>query len=493
MTPGHQADRAVLLQALRSPATYIGCIGSRSKADSLNASEVVTASACVKALALCNTVVCSDGLNKLGEILCTNLRADIGKLCPILHEECDLVEVSRLKLLVGLVVVEVSGCKSDLVSRLVEAVCTVVHSELKNLDKAERTVLASEIALPGNLDLLAPKAGVISCILDRNLVLVRKGVDDKSIGNDRRITHSLGPKLDRKRDKRIRSFIAYTKRHSRVRIVEVAENVESDVGKIVACVLAVLGQDTADRDVVDTMLEELHHHRCDKLVGSGLILFLRLLIEGIHILVEASYAVHPIPEAVEPCKLLSLVKSLGLVDRDAAAVCGDLLISRLILAGALRRKAISLAGIKQAVLCKSFDDYAACRKHGGIAVLLDALVDLFEKSGNAAAQQLLIAGNRMSLISAGPPESGKSRMVCGNTENFGLTLIHIADIAGVKFVTHFVETCAYLVRSVLIYIGIQDPLVELDTVGKMLLHKATGARNSDKKLAVVYHGKSLKP
>ena len=31
MTPGHQADREVLLQALRSQATYIGCIGSRSK------------------------------------------------------------------------------------------------------------------------------------------------------------------------------------------------------------------------------------------------------------------------------------------------------------------------------------------------------------------------------------------------------------------------------------------------------------------------------
>ena len=31
MTPGHQADREVLLQAMRSPATYIGCIGSRTK------------------------------------------------------------------------------------------------------------------------------------------------------------------------------------------------------------------------------------------------------------------------------------------------------------------------------------------------------------------------------------------------------------------------------------------------------------------------------
>ena len=31
MTPGHQADREVLLQAMRSPATYIGCIGSRHK------------------------------------------------------------------------------------------------------------------------------------------------------------------------------------------------------------------------------------------------------------------------------------------------------------------------------------------------------------------------------------------------------------------------------------------------------------------------------
>ena len=31
MTPGHQADREVLLQAMRSPATYIGCIGSRGK------------------------------------------------------------------------------------------------------------------------------------------------------------------------------------------------------------------------------------------------------------------------------------------------------------------------------------------------------------------------------------------------------------------------------------------------------------------------------
>ena len=31
MTPGHQADYEVLRQALRSPATYVGCIGSRHK------------------------------------------------------------------------------------------------------------------------------------------------------------------------------------------------------------------------------------------------------------------------------------------------------------------------------------------------------------------------------------------------------------------------------------------------------------------------------
>ena len=37
MTPGHQADREVLLQAMRSPATYIGCIGSRHKIRSTNA------------------------------------------------------------------------------------------------------------------------------------------------------------------------------------------------------------------------------------------------------------------------------------------------------------------------------------------------------------------------------------------------------------------------------------------------------------------------
>ena len=36
MTPGHQADREVLLQAMRSPATYIGCIGSRHKIASTN-------------------------------------------------------------------------------------------------------------------------------------------------------------------------------------------------------------------------------------------------------------------------------------------------------------------------------------------------------------------------------------------------------------------------------------------------------------------------
>ena len=35
--PGHQADREVLLQALRSPATYIGCIGSRHKIAATNA------------------------------------------------------------------------------------------------------------------------------------------------------------------------------------------------------------------------------------------------------------------------------------------------------------------------------------------------------------------------------------------------------------------------------------------------------------------------
>ena len=31
MTPGHQADREVLLQAMRTPACYVGCIGSRHK------------------------------------------------------------------------------------------------------------------------------------------------------------------------------------------------------------------------------------------------------------------------------------------------------------------------------------------------------------------------------------------------------------------------------------------------------------------------------
>ena len=31
MTPGHQGDYEVLAQALRTPAKYIGCIGSRKK------------------------------------------------------------------------------------------------------------------------------------------------------------------------------------------------------------------------------------------------------------------------------------------------------------------------------------------------------------------------------------------------------------------------------------------------------------------------------
>lgn len=37
MTPGHQADREVLLQAMRTDATYIGCIGSRKKIAATNA------------------------------------------------------------------------------------------------------------------------------------------------------------------------------------------------------------------------------------------------------------------------------------------------------------------------------------------------------------------------------------------------------------------------------------------------------------------------
>ena len=36
MTPGHQADREVLLQAMRTPACYIGCIGSRHKVAATN-------------------------------------------------------------------------------------------------------------------------------------------------------------------------------------------------------------------------------------------------------------------------------------------------------------------------------------------------------------------------------------------------------------------------------------------------------------------------
>lgn len=36
MTPGHQADREVLLQAMRTPACYVGCIGSRHKIAATN-------------------------------------------------------------------------------------------------------------------------------------------------------------------------------------------------------------------------------------------------------------------------------------------------------------------------------------------------------------------------------------------------------------------------------------------------------------------------
>lgn len=36
MTPGHQADREVLLQAMKTPACYVGCIGSRHKIASTN-------------------------------------------------------------------------------------------------------------------------------------------------------------------------------------------------------------------------------------------------------------------------------------------------------------------------------------------------------------------------------------------------------------------------------------------------------------------------
>ena len=36
MTPGHEKDLTVLRQALRSPASYIGCIGSRKKTAYVN-------------------------------------------------------------------------------------------------------------------------------------------------------------------------------------------------------------------------------------------------------------------------------------------------------------------------------------------------------------------------------------------------------------------------------------------------------------------------
>lgn len=36
MTPGHQADREVLLQAMKTPACYVGCIGSRHKIAATN-------------------------------------------------------------------------------------------------------------------------------------------------------------------------------------------------------------------------------------------------------------------------------------------------------------------------------------------------------------------------------------------------------------------------------------------------------------------------
>lgn len=108
---------------------------------------------------------------------------------------------------------------------------------------------------------------------------------------------------------------------TRMNGVQTPRKLKKQECKLIGRIRTVFRPYTAERDVVHTVLHKFEKQRSRNIFGRENIGFLdSFFIERIEILIGSADTIHPIPKGVEPGKLSSLIKGLGFVKRNSAAI-----------------------------------------------------------------------------------------------------------------------------------------------------------------------------
>ena len=249
-------------------------------------------------------------LDELRHVRDAAVDADVAAVYEHLGYVADLLHVGVPEVVERLVVGEPSEVEADLYS--VHPVVSVEEGVFEDLGEVDRAVLASEVALAGDLDLLTAEDRVVARVAQRHAV-ADESADGVPVGRDRRVGHPLRPHEDDELPELVRRPLVDADRHSRMRLVHRSHDAENVIRDLVRRVLSGLGDNAGDRHVVDAVLPELHEDRGERV---------HILIpapERVHILIEPADAVDPVPEAVEPHELSRLEERFGLFVGDLAA------------------------------------------------------------------------------------------------------------------------------------------------------------------------------
>lgn len=104
--------------------------------------------------------------------------------------------------------------------------------------------------------------------------------------------------------------------------------------------------------------------------------------------------------------------------------------------------------VKQSVVGQTVADNFERLQNKVVPVNLHAICNLGTDAVKTEAKELLVVGNGVTLIAAGPPKTRVRAVISGETENLCLAVIHSADVTGIKAVAKLLETGIMLVCAI---------------------------------------------
>ena len=300
----HQSFTSQNLFVVDQSLDGIERIADRRRAAGLHHAVIVERTARVVRDAAFETPFGQKGLYELCIVCRADLLSEIAEGHKVTHKEADLCGIRLPKLIEGLKVAEVTRFRSELNAA---ARLAVTQGKFKQLGKVHRAVLTAEIALAGDLNLLTAEHCVVSCMRERNAD-GGQPLNNVFIADHGRVAHALRPHFCDQIGQVIGRAFVEANRHSRVCIVQTAQNLEHQEGQLV-CHIPAVSVHTSDRDVMYAVFQHFQHQRTQGILGRNHVAFLaRTEVKREEILIRTSDAVHPVPQAVEPHKLGRLIQ-----------------------------------------------------------------------------------------------------------------------------------------------------------------------------------------